>query len=360
MERVVLDMQFMKIESLLATFDEHLWGSVVVMPPPRVSICLITYNHEEYLETTLNSIFEQHTDFDFEVVIGDDYSTDCTPNIIKNFAKKYPNQIRAYLHPYNLSKEFKEYPPAKLNFLHALYQTRGQYVLHIEGDDYFCDTQKLQKQVDYLETNLNSSACFHNAKIIYEDNSGREEELLNSVETPKFITTKDLILDAETWFMATASVMFRRGLVLPFPDWFWYCKSGDIPLYFLLSQKGSIFYMQDVMSIYRKNLGGMSFTDSNQDADFIENRIFMYSNMNRETKYTFDSTFKAILAKYYLSLCQTKQYKTLFFKKLYITLKSYWYVRPTSWEQLTIHFRDYVVTDLLTGLYFFLKTGKIR
>ena len=81
MERVVLDMQFMKIESLLATFDEHLWSSVVVMPSPRVSICLITYNHEEYLETTLNSIFEQHTDFDFEVVIGDDYSTDCTPNI---------------------------------------------------------------------------------------------------------------------------------------------------------------------------------------------------------------------------------------------------------------------------------------
>ncbi len=357
MENQDLDTLSGKTKQLLKTFDGHLYGkSQPTNSKPLVSICVVCYNHAQYVEKCLDSLVNQVTNFEYEIVIGDDCSPDGTTQIIKNYVDKYPDKIKAYLHPVNLSKTYKDYPPGKLNFLHSLSRCSGSYIVHIEGDDYLTDNNKLQLQADYLEANRDVSACFHNAEIVYEDNTGRTDELLNAPDQKNIITSTDLIADRETWFMATAAVMFRASMAFPLPEWFTQSKSGDIPLYFLLSQHGPIHYLPNVMSVYRRHLGGMSFTDSNLDADFIENRIFMYSNMNQETSGRFAAQLNSILSKYYLMFCQTRQYKDSFFKKLWFTLRAFWLKKPDSWQQVNDHFRDFVVTERMMQLYSVVKS----
>jgi glycosyltransferase involved in cell wall biosynthesis len=351
LENQDLDMLSGKTKQLLKTFDGHLYGKSQPIAKPLVSICVVCYNHAQYVEKCLESLVSQKTNFDYEIVIGDDFSPDGTTQIIRNYVDKYPDKIKAYLHPVNLSQSYKGYTTAKLNFLQALSNCSGKYIVNIEGDDYLTDNNKLQLQADYMEANAGVSACFHNAEIVYEDNTGRTDELLNAPDQKPVITATDLIADRETWFMATAAVMFRSSMAFPLPEWFTQSKSGDIPLYFLLSQKGNIHYLPNVMSVYRRHLGGMSFTDSNLDAVFIDNRIFMYSNMNRETNGKFAPQLNAILSKYYIMLCQSRQYDRSFFKKLYFTIRAYILKKPESWQQVKDHFRNFVVTQRMHQLY---------
>jgi glycosyltransferase involved in cell wall biosynthesis len=351
LENQDLDMLSGKTKQLLSTFEGHLYGKPQLTTKPLVSVCVVCYRHAQYLEKCLDSLVSQVTDFDYEIVIGDDCSPDETTEIIRNYADKYPHKIKAFLHPVNLSQTYKSYPPGKLNFLHTLSQCSGKYIVHIEGDDYLTDTNKLQLQAEYMEANPAISACFHNAEVVYQDNTGRTDELLNAPDQKPIITATDLISDRETWFMATAAVMFRASMAFPLPEWFTQSKSGDIPLYFLLSQKGNIHYLPNAMSVYRRHLGGMSFTDSNLDAAFIDNRIFMYSSMNRETGGRFAPQLNAILSKYYIMLCQTRQYEASFFKRLLFTMRAYWLKKPDSWQTINDHFRDFVLTEPLIRLY---------
>jgi glycosyltransferase involved in cell wall biosynthesis len=360
LEKQDLDMLSGKIKKLIATFDCDLYKHSLLDVKPFVSVCVICYKHEQYIGKCLESLVSQVTNFDYEIVIGDDYSPDQTAQIVRQYADKYPNKIKAYLHHKNLSQLHRQYPPSKLNFLHALSNCSGQYVVYIEGDDYLTDNNKLQLQADYMEANPSVSACFHNAQVVYEDNTGRTDELLNPADQKTVITATDLIADRETWFMATAAVMFRANMVFPLPEWFAKSKSGDIPLYFLLSQKGNIHYLPPVMSVYRRHLGGMSFTDLKEDAEFVENRIFMYANMNQETNGQFASLFNPILSHYYLLLCQAHQYKQAFFKKLYFTIYAYWLKKPDSWQEAITHLENYVMTQRMIELYHFIKPKTVK
>jgi glycosyltransferase involved in cell wall biosynthesis len=356
LENQDLDMLSGKTKQLLSTFDGHLYGKPQLTTKPLVSVCVVCYRHAQYLEKCLDSLVSQVTDFDYEIVIGDDCSPDETTEIIRNYADKYPHKIKAFLHPVNLSQTYKSYPPGKLNFLHTLSQCSGKYIVHIEGDDYLTDTNKLQLQAEYMEANPAISACFHNAEVVYQDNTGRTDELLNAPDQKPIITATDLISDRETWFMATAAVMFRASMAFPLPEWFTQSKSGDIPLYFLLAQKGNIHYLPNAMSVYRRHLGGMSFTDIKEDAIFVENRIFMYSSMNQETGGRFAGQLDPILSHYYLLLCQAHQYKQAFFKKLRFTLYAYWLKRPGSWQQVVTHLERYVMTQRMLELNGFIKS----
>ncbi len=345
-----------KTKQLLKTFDGHLYGKLQpTATKPLVSVCVVCYNHGQYIEKCLESLVSQITNFDYEIVIGDDCSPDETTKIIRSYVDKYPDRIRAYLHPVNLSQSNKNYTTAKLNFLQALSNCSGKYIVNIEGDDFLTDTNKLQLQADYLEVNPDVSACFHNAQILYEDNTGRTDELLNLPDQKPVITSTDLIADRETWFMATAAVMFRASMAFPLPEWFTKSKSGDIPLYFLLSQRGPIHYLPNVMSVYRRHLGGMSFTDIKENAVFVENRIFMYSSMNHETGGKYSDYLNPIVSKYYLQLCQANQYKQAFFKKLYFTIRAYWLKSPDSWQQAMTHLENYVMTQRMIELYSLVK-----
>jgi glycosyltransferase involved in cell wall biosynthesis len=278
-----------------------LYGKPKIISAPKVSVCIITYRHANFIEKCLESIVNQMVNFDYEIILGEDYSQDETVQIVKRYADAYPNLIKAYVRQQNLG--------AKQNFLNCFLQCRGEYVIYIEGDDYWTDYRKLQKQADFLDTHLTASACFHNAEIIFEDGSERPTQLVNYPNQALWINTGDFFKEKETWFMATASVMMRRKYVNPLPSWFKDCKSGDIPMYVILAERGPIGYIPEIMSVYRKHLGGQSYTDSIKSKEFLLNRIFMYTVLNEYTNKKYNEFTNPILADYHEMLIHCDDYR---------------------------------------------------
>lgn len=277
----------------------------------KLSVIVHTYNHEHFIHRTLESAVNQQTNFPYEIIVGDDASTDNTPNIIREFHEKYPDKIVPLLHPVNLGGFGKN------NTLATLAKTRGEYIAALDGDDYWTDPLKLQKQVDFLDKNPDFVACFHNAEIIYDDDS-HPNMFVNQPDQKVITTVEDLIGEDEVWFMATSAVVFRNGIIKEYPKWFHESKSGDIPRYILLGKNGGKFmYLNETMSVYRKNRNsGMSFTDGYKDADFLWNRISMYRGIDEELNHQFHETLNKNIARYYRMLIDSKQYRGSFFKKV--------------------------------------------
>jgi glycosyltransferase involved in cell wall biosynthesis len=289
--------------------DKDLYGSPSLCENPKISVCVITYNHESYIETCLTNIFNQQVNFSYEIILGEDHSKDQTADIVRKYAKQYPEKLKAYIRPKNVG--------AKSNFLHCFLQCRGEYIVFIEADDYWTDPLKLQRQVDFLDQNPEASACFHNAEIIFEDGSNRPPELINPANQKPWIVSADFLVEKETWFMATAAVMMRRKFAHPLPEWFLHSKSGDIPLYVILAEQGPIGYLPEVMSVYRKNEGGISMTDHIYSDAFIKNRIFMYAQINAHTHFKYQHLIKPILQAYYLMRMDCHENKSNWGKKTF-------------------------------------------
>jgi glycosyltransferase involved in cell wall biosynthesis len=203
---------------------------------------MVTYNHLNFIEQAIESVLMQETDFDYELVIGEDCSTDGTREIVKSYAEKYPNRIRALLHPHNLGMQ--------QNFVRVLEACQGTYIALLEGDDYWTDSLKLQKQVDFLEANPDFSICFHKIKIL-EDNKLKDDYITT---VPAEITTiEDL---AKGNYIHTPSCIFRnRGLEI-IGEHFQYSPIGDYYLHMMNAQFGKLFSMNDTMSVYRVHNDG--------------------------------------------------------------------------------------------------------
>lgn len=306
---------------------------------PKVSICLITYNHNKFIRECLDSLLSQETNFEYEIIIGDDCSNDGTDKTIKEYAIKFPNKIKAFVRNQNIS--------GILNYLHVFYASKGQYVMNMEGDDYLTNTNKLQIQADFLDQNLEYSACFHNALVKYEDNSGRENHNINPPNQKKSINTVDFLIEKETWFMGTATVLMRKKFVESLPNWFHKCKSADIPLYFILTEKAPIAYIDKIMSVYRRHLGGLSYTDDTKTIKFLANRIFMYSSLNKFTKYRYNDKFRSILGEYYLLYLNTNDLKNKWFTKLYYFFKAYLLLPKSSSKILKDSFKESLMTNFI-------------
>ena len=310
----------------------------------KVSVILHTYNHENYIRQTLDSILSQQVNFEFEVIVGDDASPDSTPEIIQEYHQKFPNIIKPLLHPKNLGGY------GKGNTLATLAVCQGKYIAAMDGDDYWTNPLKLQEQVDFLDNNLDFVACFHNALIHFED--GSHPDMYVNDKTQRAVTTiEDLVGEDEIWYMATSAVMFRNGLIKEYPQWFHDSKSGDIPRYILLGKHGKFFYINEVMSVYRKNGGGMSFTDGKQDADFLFNRIRMYKGIDQELNYKFHKKINRNIARYYLMLANSIQYDNDFFKSRYFALKSLKLSSPNTNEQIKNVFQKYIIPHGFMKVY---------
>ena len=316
MDKRVLAMPYSKKDKMdFSHLNNQYWGNPQLPKQPKVSLCVITYNHAAYIKQCLDHILSQKVNFEYEIIIGEDHSTDETAEIIKKYADAYPEKIKAFIRPFNVG--------SKTNYLHCFFTCRGEFIVHIEADDYITDNDKLQLQVDFLNAHPKASACFHNATIIYEDDSNRPSELINPKDQKKWIETKDFFVEKETWFMATASVMMRRKYVETLPEWFLGCKSGDIPLYTILAEQGPIGYIDRTMSVYRKHLNGISYTDHTQSIEFIKNRIFMYSKINEYTQYKYLSQIKLILKAYHIMAMHCQEISSSLWGKITYLLKAY-------------------------------------
>lgn len=257
------------------------------MTTPLVSIVCITYNHEKYIKQCLDGFFMQKTNFDFEILIHDDASTDKTADIIRLYEKKYPGIIKPI---YQLENQYsKGVKPG--NLLYPL--ASGKYIAVCEGDDYWTDSLKLQKQVDFLETNSDCSLCFHASKSIRNNDPG--DFILKRPktipQTNKF-EMKDAILGGGG-FMATNSMLFHREYIQNRPAWMDQAPVGDGPLMLLLASKGKIGYIDEVMSVYRVMSSSTSWSASMQDRLRRRNHHYaileMWDNFDDWTKKKYSS-----------------------------------------------------------------------
>ncbi|AFK03055.1 glycosyl transferase family 2 [Emticicia oligotrophica DSM 17448] len=262
---------------------------------PKVSICVPTYNHEKYIRQMLDGALMQKTDFDFEIIIGDDASTDNNQQIIQQYVDKYPAIFRAFLHKENQGpKEPKEFG-GRNNVLGLLKACKGDYVALCEGDDYWTDPLKLQKQVDFMETNPDYAICHHNMRVIYED--GFPEHNFNDDNQKIESTIVDILEDS--WFIATASTLYRNIFrEKDFVDWHSRAAAGDWALVIQLAATGKIHYIPETMGVYRKHRGGLSNIHSTTNLYFLKNRKQMFADVNKWLNFEYNSTIQHTLAAY--------------------------------------------------------------
>ncbi len=213
----------------------------------KVSVLMVTYNQEELIAKAIDSILMQRTGFDYEIVIGEDCSTDNTRNIIIGFEKKFPDRFRLLLNEKNLG--------GHRNFAQTLQACKGKYVAILEGDDYWTSPEKLQRQAEFLDNHPECAICFHNVAEFYKDGNRESHNFFDHVQK-EFFTVEDLLPGN---FIPTPSTMFRRGLFPELPDWYYSVKMGDWPLHILNALHGKIGYINEVMAVHLNHQGGLWF-----------------------------------------------------------------------------------------------------
>jgi len=216
---------------------------------PLVHTRTMTFMHEEYIGECIEGILMQRTTFPVLVLIHDDASSDKTADIVRKYEKKYPGLIKAYYQTENsFSKTDRE--ERRVEF----FKWRiGKYEAMCEGDDFWTDPLKLQKQVELMESNSELSMCFHNALIIYE-NGNIKPQLFTTINKKEY-DIQDII--EKNWFIPTQSIVFRIDMYVR-PKWANYIFGGDFALQLVLATKGKIGAINEVMANYRKHNKSMS------------------------------------------------------------------------------------------------------
>jgi glycosyltransferase involved in cell wall biosynthesis len=258
----------------------------------KVSVAMITYNQESYVSQAIESVISQQTNFEFEIVISDDYSTDNTRSILQEFKIKYPNKIRLLLPDANQGMH--------LNFVSTLAVCQGVYIALLEGDDYWTSNQKLQKQIDFLDQNPDYSICFHKVLCHYEDNSS--ESYIFPNKNPTLCSSlEDLLLGN---FMSTCSVVYRNRLFDKIPSWYFDLKLGDWPLHILNSEYGRIGFIDEVMGVYRIHKGGV--WSMKKRTEIVENSIEALKSIDTYFKYKYNSIINFSISNWKLELFMDK------------------------------------------------------
>ncbi|PID57835.1 hypothetical protein CSB45_06335 [candidate division KSB3 bacterium] len=229
-----------------------------MMASPCVSVCIQTYQHVRYIEHCLESVLMQKTDFPVEIILGEDESTDGTREICRAYAERYPETIRLFLRSEQDKIYIHGHKTGRFNFTENLKAAQGKYIALCEGDDYWTDPGKLQKQVNFLERHSDFAICFHDIEHVCETQQGHVV-----TASPKPVSTFEDILKGN--FIYTASCTFRNKLLDRFPAWYFSVLPGDWPLHVLHAQYGKIGYLHEVMAAYRTHDGGLWSRQSRLD-----------------------------------------------------------------------------------------------
>ena len=223
---------------------------------PKVSILCLAFNQESFIDKCLEGMLIQKTNFNFEILIHDDASTDTTAKIIKRYEKKFPSIIKPI---YQKKNQYSQ--GVKITPTFQLPRVNGDYIALCEGDDYWTDETKLQQQVDFMEKNPDYAVCFHKVNIVYE-NKEQPDRTYPDVKDKRWYTRKELFY---TNYIQTNSVMYRKQTYDNMPtdsipgDWF---------LHLYHARFGKIKFIDKTMSVYRKHTQGM-WWDYDVDRDAI-------------------------------------------------------------------------------------------
>ena len=275
-----------------------------------VSISCITFNHENYLRECFEGFLMQKCDFKFEVLVHDDASTDNTAKIILEYQAKYPDIFKPLIQRQNQYSQGIRGINAKFNFS----RSQGKYIALCEGDDYWTDPFKLQKQVTFLEQNLNYSMCFHNAVLLDENNSS--SGLFRPLESREYTAVEIL----GNWTIPTASVLFRKDKMdftrCSNPNYIY----GDIVMFLTMAEYGKIWCFSEPMSVYRVHPNGMASVKMTTKK--LKEIIIHYKEIQND----FSNKYADVLKKeisgcfMFLSLLELKEGKLTFLTPMFRSL----------------------------------------
>lgn len=286
-----------------------------------VSINCITYNHENYIADALESFLKQETNFKFEILIHDDASTDRTVEIIRTYEQRYPDIIKP------IYQQENQYSKGNLPFIFNGERAKGKYFAICEGDDYWTDPYKLQKQLAYMEQHPECSLCVHGGHVV--NAADKKITAYNRPNNGNKIFTTEEIIEGGGGLFVTNSMFFPAKFMKELPNFFYRSAVSDYPLVIYLSLLGKVYYIDEYMSAYRTGVSE-SWTVKNYStvtkkmAHFKEIG-FLLDEINDYTNFKYDA---AITRKkehdQFLLLLEQKKFKKIKkeYKKLYVELGS--------------------------------------
>ena len=270
------------------------------MKNSMVTIASTTYNMEAFIAEALDSWLAQKTSFPYDIVISDDGSTDGTCDVVRRYMEKYPN-IRLIS-----TGHIGKMP----NFIRSLKESKGKYIALCDGDDYWIDPEKLQKQVDFMESHPDYSECFTNSYVL---NTETGKKKIAKTQIWDEADTEDLLKhrDNDNVQMSpghTSTFLYRNQYLQDYPEWMYGDVMTDFPLYMLMSRYGKAKFINEITSVYRHRPDGVSSMNFTFEKN-ARKRIGVYRNVNRDFNYKYKKIINPIVADYYFSLGK-RLYKT--------------------------------------------------
>ena len=283
------------------------------MEPIVVSVICNTHNHEDYIAKSLESLLMQKVNFRYEILLHDDASEDNTANIVREYEKKYPDIIKPI---YQTENQYTKGLGISSRFQYC--RVQGKYVAFCEGDDYWTDPLKLQKQYDYLEAHPNIDMCVHGAVAVDQKN----EKIISKIAPSKKsrIMPMEEVIMGDGVYVVSNSMFFRADVIKGELPEFWKQFRYQFCIKLKAAIRGGIYYMSDIMSAYRLQAKGSWTSKMKKDPqkwyDFHEKKRNMFKLLDEYTDYKYTETIqeKINLDKVYL-LWQTGQYKKVLVKE---------------------------------------------
>lgn len=294
-----------------------------------VSILCLAYNHEKYIRKTLDGFLNQKTTFAFEVIVHDDASTDNTAAIIRQYEEKYPDIIKGIFQSQNqyskgihIEKEYM-FPMA-----------RGKYIAYCEGDDYWCDDEKLEKQVNILEHYPECSICTHLVQHIQEDGTPTNKSYpafcMEEGVVPKEKVLSYIIKDRIFLFQISSFLVRKKDYIeymIEYPMFLQKSAVGDTPLLLYMMTKGNLYYLNVAGSCYRLFSNG-SWTSRNVRSkegwiNFYNKKIECMKEYNIYTEFKYNKMIETYITYYEMEvLVLTHNYKNMLLPKYRAEYKS--------------------------------------
>lgn len=287
-----------------------------------MSVCILTFNQEKYIKEAIEGCLNQITNFNYEILIHDDASNDGTISILREYERDFPNKIKLILE--------KENQYSKVNHILPLFMPyiKGKYIAINEGDDYWCNPNKLQMQIDFLEKHKDYSLSIH--RTLQINNSGKEMLYIGD-DVDKDVSIDNIILGGGS-AISTNSMVFHSKFLKSLPDYYHNCTVGDYPLSIYLAHIGKIHYFKEIMSVYRFSSEGSWTSEYANNPEFYINHnkeiIEMLKQINQEYKYIYTDLINKRIQElevgiliYSGKLREIKKKYNEFYKKLTVKMK---------------------------------------
>ncbi len=263
------------------------------MNSSMVTIASTTYNMEAFIAEALDSWLAQKTSFQFDIIISDDGSTDGTCDVVRRYIEKYPN-IRLIS-----TGHIGKMP----NFIRSLKESKGKYIALCDGDDYWIDPEKLQKQVDFMESHPDFSECFTNSCVLNTETGKKKiakTKIWDEADTEGLLQHRDND-NVQMSPGHTSTFLYRNQNLQEYPEWMYGDVMTDFPLYMLMSKYGKAKFINEITSVYRHRPNGVSSLNFTFEKN-VRKRIGVYRNVNRDFNYKYKRIINPIIADYYFSL----------------------------------------------------------